>query len=108
MATQNNLHVPDDLLNAVNEAASAEGKTTEELATDALRRYVAHRKLEELGNYGLGQSLRLGYTEDDVPRLIAEPGVNIVAAKITPRLRVGFSVRRHVLGCLRWSLLART
>ena len=72
MATQNNLHIPDDLLSAVNEAASADGKTTDELAADALRRYLAHRRLEELGKYGREQSRRLGYTEADVPRLIAE------------------------------------
>jgi hypothetical protein len=72
MATQNNLHIPDDLLSAVNEAAGADGKTTDEIAADALRRYLAHRKLEELGKYGREQSLLLGYTEADVPRLIAE------------------------------------
>jgi hypothetical protein len=72
MATQNNLHIPDDLLSAVTDAASADGKTTDEIAADALRRYLAHRKLEELGKYGHEQSLRLGYTEADVPRLIAE------------------------------------
>ena len=38
MATRNNLHIPDDLLSAVNEAANAEGKTTDELAADALQR----------------------------------------------------------------------
>ena len=72
MATQNNPHIPDDLLSAVNEAAGAEGKTADEIAADALRRYLAHRKLEELGKYGREQSLRLGYTQAHVPRLIAE------------------------------------
>ena len=67
MATQNNLHIPDDLLSAVNEAASAEGKTTDELAADALQRYLAHRELEELGKHGREQSRRLGYAEADVP-----------------------------------------
>ena len=57
MAT-NNLHIPDDLLNAATAIAQADGKTTDELAADAVRRYLAHRKL--------------GYTEADVPRLIAE------------------------------------
>jgi hypothetical protein len=71
-ATQTNLHIPDDPLSAVKEAASAEGKTTDEIAADALQRYLAHRKLEELGKYGREQSRRLGYTEADVPRLIAE------------------------------------
>ena len=55
MATQNNLHIPDDLLSVVNEAAGADGKTTDEIAADALRRYLAHRKLEELGKYGREQ-----------------------------------------------------
>jgi hypothetical protein len=72
MATQNNLRIPDDLLSSVNEAASAEGKTTDELAADALRRYLAHRKPEELGDYGHEQSRRLGYAEADVARLFAE------------------------------------
>jgi hypothetical protein len=72
MATQNNLHVPDDLLDAVKEAATADGKTTDEVAADALRRYLAHRQLEELGRYGRERSSRLGYTEADIPRLIAE------------------------------------
>jgi hypothetical protein len=72
MATRNNLHIPDDLLTAVNETADADGNTTDEIAADALRRHLAHRKLEELGKYGREQSRRLGYTEADVPRLIAE------------------------------------
>jgi hypothetical protein len=70
MAAQNNLRIPDDLLTAVNEAAAADGKTTEELAADALRRYLANRKLEDLARYGREQSEKLGYTEDDVLRLI--------------------------------------
>jgi hypothetical protein len=48
MATQNNVHIPDDLLTAVNEAATADGRTADEVAADAVRRYLAHRQLEEL------------------------------------------------------------
>ena len=72
MATENNLHIPDDLLSAVTEAASADGKTSDELAADALRRFLAHRKLEELGAYGREQSRRLGYREADAARSIAD------------------------------------
>ncbi len=72
MASQNNLHVPDDLLDAANEAAREDGRTTDELAAEALRRYLAHRKLEELSAYGGEQARRMGYTEADVPRLIEE------------------------------------
>ena len=68
----NNLHIPDELLNAATVIAQADGKTTDELAADALRRYLAHRKLDELGEYGRERARKLGYTEADVPRLIAE------------------------------------
>ena len=70
MAT-NNLHIPDDLLNAATAIAQADGKTTDELAANAVRRYRVHRKLDELGKYGREQARKLGYTEADVPRLIA-------------------------------------
>ena len=71
MAT-NNLHIPDDLLNAATAIAQADGRTTDEPAADALRRYLAHRKLDELGKYGREQARKLSYTEADVARLIAE------------------------------------
>jgi len=70
MAT-NNLHIPDALLNAAIAIAQADGKTTDELAANAVRRYLVHRKLDELGKYGREQARKLGYTEADVPRLIA-------------------------------------
>jgi hypothetical protein len=35
MATQNNLHILDNLLGAVNEAAGGDGKTTDEIATES-------------------------------------------------------------------------
>ena len=72
MAAQDNLRIPDDLLNAVSEVAAADGTTTDELAADALRRYLAHRKLDDLAKYGREQSVRLGHTESDVLRLIDE------------------------------------
>jgi hypothetical protein len=68
----NNIHIPDDLLQAANAAAQTVGKTADELAADALRRYLAHRKLDELGKYGREQARKRGYREADVPRLIAE------------------------------------
>jgi len=43
MATENNLHIPEDLLSAVNEAASADGKSSRRMRYG---RYLAHRKLE--------------------------------------------------------------
>ena len=49
-----------------------DGKSTDQIAADAVRRYLAHRKLDELGQYGREQSRQLGLTEADLPRLIAE------------------------------------
>lgn len=43
MSTQNNLHVPDELLAELQAKTAAEGKTVDELAEDALR-----KGLEEL------------------------------------------------------------
>jgi hypothetical protein len=37
MATRNNLHIPDNLLSAVIEAATADGKTTDEIARQESR-----------------------------------------------------------------------
>ena len=50
----------------MSEAASADGKTTDELAAEALRRYLARRNLEELGQYA--ESSRAGWAECS-PRL---------------------------------------
>jgi hypothetical protein len=69
---RDNVHIPHDLPPAMNEAANAEGKSIDDLAADAVRRYLGRRKLEELCQYGREQSRRLGYTEADVLRLIAE------------------------------------
>jgi hypothetical protein len=72
MATQNSLHVPYDLLIVVNEAARAARKTTDEIVADALRRYLAHRDPDHLGQHRSEHLRRLDYTEADVPCFIAE------------------------------------
>src|ERR1035438_9323549 len=101
MAAQNNLHIPDDLLSAVSEAASADGKTTDELAAEALRRYLAHRNLEELSQYGQEQSSRLGYTEAGVPAWTQNPGVKIVAARVRVTLDTNVYVSAFQFGGMR-------
>jgi hypothetical protein len=67
MANGRNLHAP-----GTPQAAAAEGVPADDLAAEALRRHLAHRELEDLGEYGRGQAERLGYTEADVLRLIDE------------------------------------
>jgi hypothetical protein len=72
MATQNNLHVPEELLTELQTKARAEGKTVDELAEEALRKGLEDRAWQELFEYGRETGRKSGYTEADVPRLIRE------------------------------------
>jgi hypothetical protein len=50
MATQNNLHIPDDLLADLRAKAQAEGKTVDELAEEALRQCLEERQWADIVN----------------------------------------------------------
>jgi len=45
--TDNNLHIPDDLLAQAEKLAASEGRTADDLAADALKRYLAQRVVEQ-------------------------------------------------------------
>lgn len=47
MATQNNLHIPDDLLAELQASATSAGTTADELAADAVRKLIEKRKWAE-------------------------------------------------------------
>ena len=70
MATQNNLHVPDELLAELQAKAAAEGKTVDELAEEALRKGLEDRGWQELLEYGRETGRASGYSEADVPEII--------------------------------------
>ena len=72
MATQNNLHVSDDLLAELRAKATQEGKTVEEIADEALRKGLDNRAWQDLLEYGLERGRASGYTEDDAPRIVRE------------------------------------
>lgn len=72
MATQNNVHVSDDLLAELQAKAKAEGKTVDELAEDALRKGLEERSWQELLAYGQERGRASGYTEEDVPQVVKE------------------------------------
>jgi hypothetical protein len=72
MATQNNVHVSDDLLAELQSKAQAEGKTVDQLAEEALRKGLADRTWHDLLDYGRKTGLASGYTEEDVPVLIKQ------------------------------------
>lgn len=70
MAT-NNLHIPDDLLAQAEQLAASQGRTADDLAADALKRYLAHEWLNKLDQEGQERRRRLGLSSDeDVERLV--------------------------------------
>ena len=56
----NNLRVPDELRAQAAEIADRQGRTADDLAADALRRYIAHERLEELSRYGRERAKEVG------------------------------------------------
>jgi hypothetical protein len=70
--TPKNITIEPELFARVTEEAAAEGTTADEIATEAMKRYLALRRLDRLQRYGQKRAEELGITEDDVPRLIAE------------------------------------
>jgi hypothetical protein len=72
MAPQKNVAIVPELFARITEEAAAEGRTTDEIANEAAKRYLALRRLDKLQRYGQKRAEELGITEDDIPRLIAE------------------------------------
>lgn len=72
METQNNLHVPAELLAELQTIAAASGKSVEQLAEETLRHGLEERAWQDLFAYGRQRGEASGYTEEDVPRLIRE------------------------------------
>jgi len=72
MATQNSIHVSDELLAELQAKAAAEGKTVDELAEEALRKCIEDRKRQELLEYGLERGRASGYAAEGVPEVVRE------------------------------------
>ena len=72
MATQNSIHVSDELLAELQAKAAAEGKTVDELAEEAIRQGLEDRAWQGLLDYGRERGRASGYTEEDVPRVVRE------------------------------------
>lgn len=60
--------VPDEIYERVQEIATAEGTTVEELATKALERDLARRWLERVGREG--QVRRGNMTDDEIEAVV--------------------------------------
>ncbi len=77
MASPNNLRVPDDLLAQAQRLAAMEGRTADDLAAEALQRYLAREWLRKLSREGEENRRSLGLKTDDevqeyVDRVITE------------------------------------
>ena len=68
--TAKNVTISSELFARVTEEAAAEGTTADEIANEAMKPYLAVRRVDPLQRYGQKRAEELGITEDDVPRLI--------------------------------------
>ncbi len=71
-AKQAALSLPPSLLREADRVAQREGRTRNELLREAVRRYIADSRHQELLKYGQGQARKLGLKESDVERVIHE------------------------------------
>jgi hypothetical protein len=60
VATQNNVHIPEELLNKLTAAAEAQGTTADELLAAAAHRFLEHKQLDELAARGRMYAERAG------------------------------------------------
>jgi hypothetical protein len=67
-----NIAVPDEIYERVQQIATAEGTTVEDLATKALERDLARRWLDRVGREG---QLRRGTMTDDEAEAVVERAV---------------------------------
>ena len=72
MASQNNVHIPDELLSAMNAAAKAEGKTADDLLAEAARRYLEHKELDDLVGRGRRHAERSGHRPSDAVKAVRD------------------------------------
>jgi metal-responsive CopG/Arc/MetJ family transcriptional regulator len=64
--------VPATLLEEVKELARSQERPVNDVLVEAIDRYVHEQEWERLMTFGQARAKKLGYTEDDVERLIAE------------------------------------
>jgi copper oxidase (laccase) domain-containing protein len=72
MVPPKNVALDPEVFARVAAEAQKEGKTPDELANEAAKRFLASRRLADLQQYGRQRASDLGLTEGDVSRLITE------------------------------------
>lgn len=66
------LVISSALMAEIQSAAAEEHRSAPDLVRDAVERYLEARRWQRILAFGEEQARKLGLTEDDVPRLIAE------------------------------------
>ncbi len=66
------LAVPPELLAEIQAEAAKEHRSSLEVLQDAVKRYVREKRWQRTLASGQARAKALGFTEQDVPRLIAE------------------------------------
>jgi predicted transcriptional regulator len=68
----NNIPLSPDLVDLIRKTADAEGRKPEEIVEDAVNSYIADHRWQQVLAYGKRQAKDMGFTEDDVERLVHE------------------------------------
>jgi hypothetical protein len=72
MTSENNLHVSEELLTQLQATAAANGKTTDEMAEEAVRRLLEHQALDNLAERGRSHAERAGRKPSDAVPAVRE------------------------------------
>ena len=70
MATDVTIKLPDDLLAELRDKATAEGKSFDQLAEEALRKGLEERSWQELLEYGRERGEAIGFTEEQAGDIV--------------------------------------
>ncbi len=68
--SRNDISLSNDLVDLIKKTATVQGRKPEEVVEDAVTHYVSDKRWQRVLDYGKGQAKALGYTEEDVERLI--------------------------------------
>jgi len=74
--TDNNLHIPDDLLAQAEKLAATQGHTADDLAADALKRYLAHEWLSKSEREGQERGRQLGLKPDEEVEAVVDRAIS--------------------------------
>lgn len=72
MSAVNHVSLPERLMAEVQAAAEERHVTPDAVVEEAVRQYFEERSWAKMLEYGQSRATALGYTENDVERLIAE------------------------------------